>query len=108
MNIIGSRPDPAARGGFVPIEWYTTTFRGPPFAPADPEAMYRGAVEPEGRVHVGHFQATNLVDRDKPVVLERFNEVETITTSHGSRTLRHNFTSMTLPAIQALMRNHDQ
>lgn len=89
-----------AAGGFVPIEWYTTTFTINRFVSLYPSYSHTTELEPRARSFVGHFKADTNHDRVKPVALERLDDVKSISAPGGEVPLSVKLESLNLEELE--------
>jgi hypothetical protein len=67
MSLVEARR--CASGGFVPVEWYSTSFLINDFAARYPSHDSETLLVPTGRIHLSHFKASSFKDCTAPVAL---------------------------------------
>jgi hypothetical protein len=92
---------PCASGGFVPTEWYHADYFLRKRGSLRPDNPDERLFEPEGRVLLGHLQATRLRNRTGPVALKNLKDVEYLYTPGGTVRLGRGISSLTMASLKS-------
>ncbi len=96
---------PCGAGGFVPFEWYTTSYSVNDFPRRYPDYSYKTVVRPTYHlIAVEHRKSLRMTNRKRPVVLEKLAGITAIATREGTTNLQGASGRMSLEEVEVRLR----
>lgn len=95
---------PCRAGGFIPVEYYETSYGLPSFAKQYPDLQFETLLTPpRGNLYLGHFRAAEITDREGPVALEELAGVNGLSAAGGFVPLGKDPGPLTMQKIRRLL-----